>query len=117
MLRVATVLAEVDATRVAIEHGQMIRVARAAHDGRGEVTLDRLHGELHAVGRSQMGTELARPLADLWAPTGVESRRERLGVEATDGNRLRPRARLRDNAAPEELIAEEGHHDGRKTGA
>src|SRR5580765_5358198 len=117
MLRAATFLAEMDATRVAIEHGEMIRTARTAHDERREMPRDRLDGELHAVVRSQPGAELARPLAHLGAPAGVECRRERLGVEASDGNRLRPCPRLRDNVAPEELIAEEGHNDGRKTGA
>src|SRR5215472_8400529 len=34
-----------------------------------------------------------------------------------DGNRLRPGPRVRDDAPPEELIAEERHHNARKPGA
>src|SRR5262245_55245801 len=117
VLRVATLLAEVDATRVAVEDGQVLRVARATHHGRRQVTLDRLHGELHTIGGPQPDTELTGPLSDLWTPARVEGRRERVDVEPANGDRLRSRTRIRDDSPPEKLIAEEWHHDRGQPGA
>src|SRR4029434_10448455 len=97
--KATAVLAQTDATRVAEDDGHVVRVVRATHGGRWEVTLYRLHGELHAIGRSQPGPELTRSHAYLRASAGVEGRRERLDVEPVDRNRLRSSARIGAHAA------------------
>jgi len=81
------------------------------------MAIHRLHCELDTVGLSHPSAEAVRPLAHVHSPAALEGFGEGIAVEAVDGNRCRPGPGLGDELTPEELVAEERHHDGRQPGA
>src|SRR5262245_20300683 len=117
MMPVETWLAETQTTGVAIDRRQMLWIAGALHCGNRQMPAQRLEHELHAVLAPNLGAELFGARFHLRPRAGRECLRQPLGGQRGDRDRRGPGTRVEHHLAPEELIAEEWHDDGRQPSA
>jgi len=117
MMFVETRLAEAEATTLAVDRRQVLRIACALHGGDRQMPAQRFERELHTVLGADFGAQFFRAGSHLGPRAGRERFRQPLGGQGVDRNRFRPGAGVQNHLPPEELIAEKGHDHRREPSA